>query len=52
MDGVYSDLTLSAVRRFQEAHNKHESGFSPALPVDGHLTPVTFQYLRQAFLTI
>ena len=52
VDGVYSDLMVSAVRSFQESHNKHERGFSPTLLEDGHLTPVTFQYLRQAYLTL
>ena len=56
MDGVFSHLTLLAVRQFQAAHNKHSStksyASSLALSEDGYLTPVTFQYLRQAFLTV
>lgn len=51
IDGAFSELMLTAVRRFQESHNKHDSSFSSSLHLDGHLTSVTFQYLRQAFLT-
>ena len=52
LDGCYSDVLLVAVRRYQVAHNEHESSFSSALLEDGHLNSVTFQYLRQAFLTV
>ena len=52
IDGVFTDLTLSAVRKFQQSHNQYDSSFSSSLPEDGHLTTVTFQYLRQAFLTV
>ena len=36
----------------QTAHNRHEAKFSMCLPENGHLTPPTYQFLRQAFLTI
>ncbi len=51
-DGMFSEVMLTAVRRFQESHNRHDSSFSSSLLVDGHLNSVTFQYLRQAFLTL
>ena len=37
---------------FQSAHNHHEAPYSVALPENGHLTSPTYQFLRQAFLTI
>lgn len=52
IDGVFSSITLVAVQKFQESHNKHDFSFSSSLPSQGYLTPVTFQYLRQAFLTL
>lgn len=48
----FTDITLTAVRKFQESHNNYDSSFSSSLLEDGHLTCVTFQYLRQAFLTV
>lgn len=52
VDGVYCDTTLNAVRNFQRAHNKFEAQYSSELPENGYLTATTFQYLRQAFLTL
>ena len=37
---------------FQKSHNTHESKYSAVLPENGYLTGPTFQFLRQAFLTI
>lgn len=51
-DGVFSDVTLAAVCQFQAAHNLYDSSYSSSLLEDGHLTSVTFQYLRQAFITV
>ena len=53
IDDTFSDVMLIAVRRFQEAHNQHNSRFSSSLEENGYLTTVTFfQYIRQAFLTV
>jgi len=50
IDGVYSEVTLNAVRRFQTSHNKRRALLT--LPENGLLTAACFQYLRQGFITI
>ena len=52
LDGVYTNATLVAVKKFQLAHNIHESKYSVQLPENGYLTAATLQYLRQAFFTV
>lgn len=36
----------------QRAHNHHEAQFSVAVPENGHLSGTTYQFLRQAYITI
>ncbi|CAI8015517.1 hypothetical protein GBAR_LOCUS9603 [Geodia barretti] len=50
--GEYDDITLNAVKTFQRAHNHHEAQFSVVVPETGHLSPTTYQFLRQAYITI
>jgi hypothetical protein len=50
--GEYDDITLNAVKTFQRAHNHHEAQFAVAVPESGHLSPTTYQFLRQAYITI
>lgn len=52
INGTFSDLISLAILNFQKAHNKYESKATRSLPEDGTLTPLTLQYLRQAFITV
>ena len=47
--GVTKKLTLMTVH---SSYIRHQSGVSVILPEDGRLTPVTSQFLRQAFITV